>query len=132
MWILEFAMSYLCEAGFSAVAVIKSKYHAKINLGNRKCRWLSPVLFQNLIRCVMNRLTCPTNYEFSMWYISRCIYVLIFYINWLWIWNMCFYNFFQLLSRLVFWLGVGWKKFWYTEGIQLHTKKKFGNHWPNY
>jgi hypothetical protein len=32
-WILiQFSTSYLCEAGFSAVAVIKSKYKAKINV----------------------------------------------------------------------------------------------------
>jgi hypothetical protein len=30
--LIPFATSYLCEAGFSAVAVIKSKYRAKINV----------------------------------------------------------------------------------------------------
>lgn len=30
--LITFATSYLCEAGFSAVAVIKSKYRAKINV----------------------------------------------------------------------------------------------------
>jgi hypothetical protein len=29
---IPFATSYLCEAGFSAVAVIKSKYRSKINV----------------------------------------------------------------------------------------------------
>jgi hypothetical protein len=29
--LIPFATSYLCEAGFSAVAVIKSKYRAKIS-----------------------------------------------------------------------------------------------------
>jgi hypothetical protein len=30
--LIPFATSYLCEAGFSAVAVIKSEYRAKINV----------------------------------------------------------------------------------------------------
>ena len=30
--LVPFAMSYLCEAGFSAIAVIKSKYHNKIEI----------------------------------------------------------------------------------------------------
>jgi hypothetical protein len=30
--LIPFSTSYLCEAGFSAVAVIKSKYRAKINV----------------------------------------------------------------------------------------------------
>ena len=29
---MPFATSYLCEAGFSAVAVIKSKYHNKFDI----------------------------------------------------------------------------------------------------
>jgi hypothetical protein len=30
--LIPFAMSYLCEAGFSTVAVIKSKYREKFNV----------------------------------------------------------------------------------------------------
>jgi hypothetical protein len=30
--LIPFMTSYVCEAGFLAVAVIKSKYHAKINV----------------------------------------------------------------------------------------------------
>jgi hypothetical protein len=30
--LISFAASYLCEARVSAVAVVKSKYHAKINM----------------------------------------------------------------------------------------------------
>jgi len=30
---ISFATSYLCEAGFSAVAVLKSKYQSKLNVG---------------------------------------------------------------------------------------------------
>ncbi|KAF0711438.1 zinc finger BED domain-containing protein 5-like [Aphis craccivora] len=30
--LIQFSTSYLCEAGFSAVAVIKSKYRSKINV----------------------------------------------------------------------------------------------------
>ncbi|KAF0711120.1 zinc finger BED domain-containing protein 5-like [Aphis craccivora] len=30
--LLPFATSYLCEAGFSAVAVLKSKYRSKLNI----------------------------------------------------------------------------------------------------
>ena len=31
-FLLPFATSYLCETGFSAVAVIKSRYRSKINV----------------------------------------------------------------------------------------------------
>ena len=35
--LIPFATSYMCEAGFSAVAVIKTKYHSKLDV-ERKMR----------------------------------------------------------------------------------------------
>jgi len=35
--LIPFATSYLCEAGFSAVAVLKSKYRSKLNVEKEMC-----------------------------------------------------------------------------------------------
>jgi hypothetical protein len=55
--------SYLCEAGFSAVVVIKSKYRGKIN-GEKEMRVAVSGLiprFEKMCEAI-NRLIHPTNY----------------------------------------------------------------------
>jgi hypothetical protein len=42
--LIPFATSYTCEAGFSAVAVIKSKYRSKINVEKEMCVAVSKML----------------------------------------------------------------------------------------
>ena len=49
--IMPFATSYLCEAGFSMVAVIKSKYCNKLTL-NARCVLQYQTLHHALIKCV--------------------------------------------------------------------------------
>ena len=41
--LVPFATSYLCEAGFSAVAVIKSKYRNKIDIERDMCVAISNI-----------------------------------------------------------------------------------------
>jgi hypothetical protein len=53
--LIPFSTSYLCEAGFSAVAVIKSKYRAKINVEKEMRVAMSNLIpqFHDLRKCAV-------------------------------------------------------------------------------
>ena len=56
--LVAFATSYLCEAGFSAVAVIKSKYRNKIDIERDMCVVISNIAPRLNKMCIEQQAHC--------------------------------------------------------------------------
>ena len=56
--LVPFATSYLCKAGFSAVAIIKSKYHNKIDIERNMCVAISNIAPRFNKMCIEQQAHC--------------------------------------------------------------------------